>query len=286
MIEFKHVSAFDTFQTLGMLNHGDDWHASRALGVGGSDAVCIAKGVREEMEVLRLEKLGRQAPDDLSRILAVQMGSWSEPLNRLWLSYAIDASVKPGTNGTHPVHKFMRANVDGFTADGIVECKHVNDFSKMDDLITRYYPQLQHNMAVVGSPKCYLSVFFGSGRHDWRLVERDEKYISELIVLEGEFWNHVEMDIEICSAKTLGGAPQAPATRDVDMSQNNTWAVKAADWLMLKDQAKEFEKAGKDLKSLMEDDMRRAHGHGIEIIRDGRGCTIKELKASKKKEAA
>jgi hypothetical protein len=34
----------------------------------------------------------------------------------------------------------------------------------------------------------------------------------------------------------------------------------------------------------MEPDMRRAHGHGVEIIKDGRGCTIKELKA--KKEAA
>lgn len=271
------------------LDHGANWHAARALGIGGSDACCIVRGVREEMEVLRLEKLGRQAPDDLSRVLPVQMGSWTEPLNRLWLSHAVDMPVESGVSLTHPLQTFMRASLDGFTENGgaIVECKHVNDFSKMDDLLTKYFAQLQHNMAVANSPRCYFSVFFGSGRHDWRKVERDDAYIANLIQAEATFWNHVVMDLPIDSAKTIEGPTFAPATRDVDMSMNNLWAVSAANWLMLKDQAKEFETAAKDLKTLMEPDMRRGFGHGIEIIKDGRGCTVKELKTPKaKKEAA
>lgn len=282
----KHISEMDA---LPLLDHGSDWHAARALGVGGSDATCIVRGVREELEVLRLEKLGRQTPDDLSRVLPVQMGSWTEPLNRLWLSYATNFAVTTGESLTHPAHTFMRASLDGYIHDdnAIIECKHVNDFSKMDDLLAKYYPQLQHNMCVADYPKCYLSVFFGSGRHDWRVIERDNAYIANLIQAEETFWNHVIMDIPIDSAKTIEAPILVPVTRDVDMSTNNTWAMKAADWLMLKEQAKDFEKAGKDLKALMEDDMRRGHGHGIEIIRDGRGCTIKELKTPKaKKEAA
>lgn len=268
-----------------MLDHGDKWHADRALGIGGSDANKIAKGVREELETLRLEKLGRQAPDDLSRVLAVQMGSWTEPLNRLWLSYATGLAIVPGETKLHPEHVFMRANLDGYANDGgIVECKHCNAFTKIDDALTRYYPQLQHNMAVAVAPHCYLSVFIGTDKHEVRKVERDEDYITNLIESEQEFWNHVVMDIPIDAAKTLDTPELVPPTRDVDMSKNNTWSVRAADWLMLKDQAAEFTKAGKDLKELMEQDMRRGYGAGIEIIRDGRGLTIKELKA--KKEAA
>jgi predicted phage-related endonuclease len=276
-------------EAAGLLDHGPDWHSARALGVGGSDAVKIAKGVREELEVLRLEKLGRQASDDLTKVLPVQMGSWTEPLNRLWLSYAIGKPVLPGSPHIHPEHAFMRANIDGFTGGpndtiDIVECKHCNSFTKFDDALVRYFPQLQHNMAVFGAQACYLSVFIGSDRHEWRRVDRDEDYIANLIKVEQVFWNHVVMDIEIDSAKTIAAPELVPPTRDVDMSKSNSWAANASSWLMLRDQAKEFEKAAKDLKALMEPDMRRGYGHGIEIVKDGRGCTIKELKA--KKEAA
>lgn len=275
-----HIGSLDA---LPLLDHGADWHTARALGVGGSDAVVIVRGVREEMEVLRLEKLGRQAPDDLSRVLPVQMGSWTEPLNRLWLSYAINMAVRPGDTRTSG--EFMRANIDGYAEDGgIVECKHCNSFTKMDDALVRYFAQLQHNMAVADAGHCYLSVFIGTDKFEWRKVERDNAYIANLIEAERTFWNHVVMDLEIDSAKTIATPAVAPVMRDVDMSKNNTWAVRAADWLMLKDQAKEFEKAGKDLKGLMEDDMRRGYGAGIEITRDGRGLTIKEAK--QKKEAA
>lgn len=277
-----HIGQLDA---LPLLEHGADWHSQRLLGIGGSDAVTIVKGVREELEVLRLEKLGRQASDDLSRVLPVQMGSWTEPLNRLWLSYSIGMEVKPGAGVTSPDRDFMRANVDGHAADGgIVECKHCNSFTKMDDVVVRYFAQFQHNMAVTNTPHCYVSAFIGSDRHEWRKIDRDEAYIANLIKVEETFWNHVVMDMPIDSAKTIETPEIVPPTRDVDMSGSNSWAMNAAQWLMLKDQAKEFEKAGKDLKALMEADMRRAHGHGIEIIRDGRGCTIKELKA--KKEAA
>lgn len=277
-----HIGQLDA---LPLLDHDNDWHSQRLLGVGGSDAIAIAKGVREELEVLRLEKLSRQARDDLSRVLPVQMGSWTEPLNRLWLSYALGMEIRPGATVTSVARDFMRANLDGFAEDGgIVECKHCNAFTKMDDALARYFPQLQHNMAVSMVGHCYLSVFIGTDKHEWRRVERDDSYIANLVKVEEVFWNHVVMDIPIDAAKTIDTPAVAPVMRDVDMSQNNTWAVRAADWLMLKDQAKEFEKAGKDLKALMEDDVRRGFGCGIEITRDGRGLTIKELKA--KKEAA
>lgn len=277
-----HISSLSAIE---FLQHPASWHQGRALGVGGSDACVIAKGEREELETLRLEKLGRQASDDLSKVLPVQMGAWTEPLNRLWLGYATGLLITPGSTVVSIARDFMRANIDGNASDGgIVECKHVNSFSKMDDVVVRYFAQFQHNMAVTCSTHCYASVFIGSDRFEWRKIERDNDYIANLLKAEEAFWNHVVMDLPIDEAKTIGTPQIVPATRDVDMSKNNTWAVQASNWLMLKDQAKDFDKAGKDLKALMEPDMRRGHGSGIEIVRDGRGLTIKELKA--KKEAA
>lgn len=278
----KHIGSLDAAP---LLDHGAEWHAARLLGVGGSDAVVIARGEREEMETLRLEKLGRQASDDLTRVLPVQLGTWTEPLNRLWLSYALGMPVRAGDSRVSTVRAFMRANIDGYAEDGgIVECKHCNAFTKMDDAAARYYAQLQHNMFVAGASHCYLSVFIGTDKHEWRKVERDNGYIAGLVEAEQAFWSHVVMDMPIDGAKTLEAPATAQVMRDVDMSASNAWAVRAADWLMLKDQAKEFERAAKDLKGLMEADMRRGHGHGVEVTRDGRGLTIKELKA--KKEAA
>lgn len=281
----QHIGQCSSATAAALLDHAQSWHEARAKAIGGSDACAIVRADPAELEQLRLQKLGRAGSEDLSLVLPVQMGSWTEGLNRLWLARAIAMEVSDGVSKIHRVHDFMRANLDGTTPDGgIVECKHVNSFTKFEDALTRYYPQLQHNIAVADAPFLYLSVFFGSDKHVWQKIDRDEPYIAQLIEAERAFWTHVVMDVPVIEAKAVAGAAPVVALREVDMTGSNSWAKHAGDWLMLKDQAKDFEKAGKELKTLVEADVKRAHGHGIEICRDGRGLTIKEVKA--KKEAA
>jgi len=60
---------------------------------------------------------------------------------------------------------------DGFVpALGAVwEAKHTSAFVAADDVVARYMPQLQHNMAVVGSERAVLSVIFGNSK--WEVFE-------------------------------------------------------------------------------------------------------------------
>lgn len=64
-----------------LLAHDDDWHEQRRKGIGGSDAMKIMSG---DWLTLWEEKTGRAAAQDLSDVLPVVMGAWTEPLNRYW----------------------------------------------------------------------------------------------------------------------------------------------------------------------------------------------------------
>ena len=61
------------------------------------------------------------------------------------------------------------------------------------------------------------------------------------------------------------------------MEGNNEWASFAVDWIAHGAAAKKFTAAEKGLKGLVEPDVRKAAGHGIEITRDGRGLKVKGI---------
>lgn len=248
-----------------------EWHSERMKGIGGSDATRI---MSEDWVDLWLEKMGRKEPEDLSRNLAVQMGTWTEPLNRFWFEHETGINVR--TNGNpfvHPDYEFMRANLDGWTDDGIFEAKHVSAFSKEEEIIGRYYAQLHHCMAVANGKVAYLSVFFGSNKWSSFTVEYDAAYAADLIAREQEFWGYVERDEMPPSVSAA--APVAIAfdtMREVDMTGNNAWSTYAHDWLVTQQAAKTFDGATKALKELVEADVKKASGHGIVISRSKAGA--------------
>jgi len=56
----------------------------RREGVGGSDANIILSGDPDRIHKLWREKRGQADPEDLSSILPVMLGSWTEAFNRQW----------------------------------------------------------------------------------------------------------------------------------------------------------------------------------------------------------
>ncbi len=94
------------------LEHGPEWHAERRKGIGGSDAEQVMSG---DWVGLWEDKTGRREPEDLSGILPVAMGSWTEPLNRHWftLQTGIEVTTEGCNHLVHPDHPWMRANLDG-----------------------------------------------------------------------------------------------------------------------------------------------------------------------------
>lgn len=262
-----------------LLDHGADWHAERAKGIGGSDAKRIMEG---DWHALWMEKTGRQEPDDLSDVLQVQLGSFTELFNRAW--FEKQTGIPVGTDGcehlTHALHDFMRANLDGLCDGAAWEGKHVSAFSKDEEIVSRYYPQCQHILAVAGLPLIYLSVIFGNHKWAYFSIEADDAYQDDLIAREEEFWSYVTNDHE--PPRTVEGVKTEIALddmREVDLTGSNEWASHAGEWLDTKDAAKRFKAAEKSIKELVPDDANLAFGHGIKVTRSKAGAlSIKEQK--------
>lgn len=97
-----------------MNQHDDAWHAARRLGIGGSDATIIMSGDEEKILRLWREKRGEVEPEDLSRVLPVQMGVFTEPFNALWFEQETGKRVTSrGDTRVSADHPWMRCNLDG-----------------------------------------------------------------------------------------------------------------------------------------------------------------------------
>jgi predicted phage-related endonuclease len=66
----------------------------RMTSIGGSDANTLMSGDKERIRNLWLEKRGEREPEDLSDVLMVQMGSFTEPLNISWFEKISGKTVK------------------------------------------------------------------------------------------------------------------------------------------------------------------------------------------------
>jgi len=248
---------------------------ARRFGLGGSDATKIMGGDPATLLALWEQKLGISPPDDLSDNLAVQMGSWSEALNAAWFTARTGVEITDrGEVRQCSINPWRRATLDGLCGEAVWEAKHVNARSEWQDVVARYYPQLHHLMSVCGLRKAHLSIFRGSNEWKSFLIDYDGDYGDALLVAEYEFWVAVE-----------SGAPPVPypapppptpaAFRQVDMSGSNQWGASAADFLETADAYKRHDKAKKALRDMTPSDAARAHGYGVEAVRDGRGVTVK-----------
>ena len=255
-----------------LLEHTDDWHEQRLKGIGGSDAIKIMSG---DWFLLWEQKTGRAESEDLSNVLPVIMGTWTEALNRYWFEKQTSHIVDLSDVGhcTHPEYPFLRANLDGRVGLGIWEGKHVNAFAKPEEVREKYYAQCQHNLAVANAPVCYLSVFLGTMKWEMFEIDEDPEYQAELLAREIEFWNFVTTDTAPPMVEDSGmTALPVDDMRECDMTGNNVWASAAADYLENQKAAADFKKADETLKGLVEGDVKRAFGHGVEINRAKNGA--------------
>jgi len=207
------------------------------------------------------------------------MGVWTEPFNRVWFTKTTGRNVT--ASGDQRIcfeNPFMGCTLDGLTDDGqsVWEAKHVSAFSKDEEVILKYIPQLTHNMIVCGLTRATLSVFFGNLLHKVFEFELDYGYAEQLVAAEEQFWDCVldGMEPVIRAVKYEG-----PVEKKVDMTGNNEWADLAATFISKKLAAKQFEDAKDGLNELVAADAVEAFGHGIAAKRSKTGSlTIKETK--------
>ena len=254
---------------------------ARNRGIGGSDANVILSGDPERVTRLWQEKRGEVEPEDLSGRLSVVLGCWTEDLNRQWYEkLSGQRVVDAGKALTCAQYRWRKCTLDGLVeaSGAIFEAKHTNSFVKPKDVLERYMPQLQHNMAVAKADRAILSVIFGNARYEMFEVAADWLYQLDLLEAEKAFWSAV-LSGEPPVAIPAPPAPRPIAMRELSFEGNNAWASAAADWLETSKAARTYATASKTLKELLEDDVRRAFGHGIEARRSKAGAiTIRALK--------
>lgn len=255
--------------------------AQRRHFVGGSDANILLSGDADKIIHLWRVKRGEAEAEDLSNVLQVQLGSFTEPFNRAWYEKQTGTTVEHvGEERASLDVEFMATTLDGIVGGQILwQAKHLSAFAKDEEALAKYLPQLTHEMIVCGLKRAHLSVIFGNHRFAVIPVELDMGYARQLIEVEAAFWQcvktgRVPVAIEVKQ-------PVVPV-RTADMTGSNAWAVSAADWLRHKDAAKAFADAADSLKALVEPDVVEAFGHGVTAKRNKAGAiTISVPKAAK-----
>lgn len=252
--------------------------AGRVNCIGGSDANTIMSGDDQRVIDLWQQKRGEIPPTDLSRVLPVMLGSWTEPFHRMWYMQETGLEVTDaGAVLTCPTYDWRTCSLDGLVNGAIWEAKHVGAFSKPDEILTRYMPQLQHNMAVVGAERAILSVIYGNNKWETYEIGTDWLYQDQLLEAEQAFWACIKSG-EPPAALPAPAGPKPLATREISFEGNNSWSAHAADWIANAAAAKKHKTATESIKELIEDDVSRAYGHGIEAKRSKAGAiTIREV---------
>lgn len=259
---------------------------NRKFGLGGSDANTIMSGDAERIYALWQEKRGEKEPENLDDVLPVVMGQFTEALNVFWFEKSTGRTVSDEQRQVkHEDYAFMACTLDGMTTTAggqpaVFEAKHVNAFSKIEEVVQRYMPQLHHNMAVSGLDRAVLSVFVGTQRHEIFEIEADFMYTAQLIDAEKNFWSCVqsgEAPVQVTVAAPA--TPGVTRTKTIDMTGNNEWAAFADDFIQNNSAAKKLEDAKKGIKALIPDDVKTATGHGIKAtVAKNNSVTITEEK--------
>lgn len=175
----------------------DEWLEWRKRGIGGSDvaAICGLSRYKSALEVY-LDKLGEIPPvPDNPKMKA---GRMLEPLIADWFVEETGIKVqKQNFIFQHKDYPFMLANIDrwvpgenaGLEIKNTAEYSRNNWFDGQTEIIpTEYQLQANHYMAVTGADKWYVAVLIGGWDFQWRVIERDDNLIKNLITIEENFW--------------------------------------------------------------------------------------------------
>ncbi|MEK5415100.1 YqaJ viral recombinase family nuclease [Paenibacillus sp. FSL L8-0708] len=173
----------------------DEWLDWRRKGIGGSDvaAICGLSRYKSPMAVY-LDKLGEIPPlDDNPKMKA---GRILEPVVADWFSEETGMkATKQNAIFQHPEEPHMLANIDRWLPkqNAGLECKNTAEYCRSDwegaTAPTEYILQANHYMAVTGADRWFIAVLIGGWDFQWRVVERDEELIKNLITIEREFWH-------------------------------------------------------------------------------------------------
>jgi len=145
---------------------------------------------KEKMEDIQLQSDNK----------AMQFGRETEPVAREAFTERTGIVCSPAVI-VSTKHPFMLSSLDGLSESGEVAveikcCGSEDHFTaEMGEVPKHYYPQLQHQLACTGHEFMYYWSYH-KGNGVLVKVNRDEKYIKELIKKEKKFFDCMEKGVE------------------------------------------------------------------------------------------
>ena len=241
--------------------------------IGGSDCVKIMNG--DWLELWQI-KTGRVDPDDLSRNIAVQLGSWTEDFNLEWFEHEHDCVLSDQQReyeleiGAVPAKGIIDAKWGSF----IVEAKHTNPYKSMDDVIEYYMPQIQLYCYLAKADGAYFSVIFGNSKWESAHVSFSHKYFDSMWAVVSDFWGYVIRDEEPIGIQTPDISIDKIEVDNMvkrDASRDNQFIDAAITYINGYEHNRVFENAKKDLKQMVGSNEREVYCDHLTIKRDKRG---------------
>jgi predicted phage-related endonuclease len=254
----------------------------------GTDARRIAAG---EWFPLWQEKRQLVQPVDLAFVWKAKLGLTTEKLHAWWHSHVTGDSFEqcPDQPCYFPSVKIPAHHATTFDFwmigdDVPLEVKHTNERNSLYEAAKFYMAQLQWQLHVCGRDRLRFSIIRGNNEPEWGWISRDQDYLDKLLRQADAFWQMVQNDIppeqEMPADAELTAGAAAVIINELktySYQTNNEWAVKEAEFLLLKPKAEEFKQVEKDLRALIPKDAREVIGKGTSFKRDARGayrCTV------------
>jgi len=240
-----------------MKQNTDQWLNWRRIGSSDAPIIMGVSPYQTPYQLWENKTLGKEVKSTWS----MERGKQLEESARQCFEKKMGVFVRPACFDSK-THSFMTASVDGIDLDQkvLVEIKCLGKenhaLAKKGKVPEHYMPQLQHQLEVLGLNGMYYFSFDGQ---DGVIVEvaRDDKYVSELVKKEGNFW-------ECLNSMT---APELTTRDYADLDPAAEILVK--EWLTLSEAIKSHEKEEKRLREellkLSED--RNVKGFGLMITK-------------------
>lgn len=205
-------------------DHIDPWLLSAAAErdsrfyFGASDAPTIMGNDYEAKLRLWRQKTGKEPTHYLDDNIAVEIGRATEKSNIYRLIKTLKKKGKPilledvlfnRVIRPIPPYNWLRSSPDGIVDDDskgifLIEAKHVNERTLNNNLIDKYYPQVQHQMLTTNIPnnvfffnsvqdlirpmdEACLCAYIGTQRWVWFSIKLNLNYMRGLFIKTAEF---------------------------------------------------------------------------------------------------
>lgn len=230
----------------------EDWLAARRKVLTATDAPAVL-GVHPWRSPMRVFGEKRGLTRDVEETLRMEVGTFLEPKVAELFMRERGAKVRlPETRLTyHPRHPWMAASLDRNIEDplcglGLLEIKTTGLPVTPESLPIHWQVQVQHQLEVTGLSWGYIAVLVGNEHYFSVAVERNERFIAELVKKLEAFWrDHVvagvppAVDGSYDTRDALGEIHRAEEAREVRLpAESAAWAAK-------------FRQAGKEVRRWM-----------------------------------